>query len=214
MAHPNDLDNGDSTLRHEEHTEMLVWAFELGDLWDVIICSPCFLYLVRFLDNFLLSLSQMTFQEPTLMNSCPWTSFTNSWRGPSRIILSTGLPLISRRRILWHKGELYWLMLIEGMHHKIITSYLMISMNRIDAAPFFVGLCWFYQGRGFRQLTGDDLKVLMKVCYIFSEMRCMFWIVFVGVSTGSQRLCPWWHDLCTVSISQLLLFSMQWCSQH
>ena len=34
MAHPNDLDNGDSTLCHEEHTEMLVQAFKLGDLWD------------------------------------------------------------------------------------------------------------------------------------------------------------------------------------
>ena len=59
MAHPNNLDNGDSTLCHEEHTEMLVWAFELGDLWDgygivgdVVVCSPCFLYLVRFLNNF------------------------------------------------------------------------------------------------------------------------------------------------------------------
>ena len=85
MAHPNDLDNVDSTLCHEEHTEMLVQAFELGDLWDgygivgdAVVCSPCFLYLVQFLDNFLLSLSQMTFQGLTLTNSCPQTSFTNS----------------------------------------------------------------------------------------------------------------------------------------
>ena len=53
MAHPNNLDNGDSTLHHEEHTEMFVQAFELGDLWDgygivgdVVVCSPCFLYLI------------------------------------------------------------------------------------------------------------------------------------------------------------------------
>ena len=46
----------------------------------------------------------------------------------------------------------------------------MISTNRIGAAPFFAGLRRFYQGRGFKQWTGDDSKALMKVCYIFSEM--------------------------------------------
>lgn len=33
-ASPYNLDKGDSFLRHEEHTERLVRAFELGDLWD------------------------------------------------------------------------------------------------------------------------------------------------------------------------------------
>ena len=33
-AHLSNLDGGDSTLHHEEHTERLVQAFELGDLWD------------------------------------------------------------------------------------------------------------------------------------------------------------------------------------
>ena len=33
-THPNDLDSGDSTLHHEEQTEMLFQAFELGNLWD------------------------------------------------------------------------------------------------------------------------------------------------------------------------------------
>ena len=34
-ASPKDLDQGDSILRREEHTEMLIQAFELGNLWDV-----------------------------------------------------------------------------------------------------------------------------------------------------------------------------------
>ena len=35
MASSKDLDQGDNILRCEEHTEMLVRAFELGDLWYV-----------------------------------------------------------------------------------------------------------------------------------------------------------------------------------
>lgn len=33
-ASPKDLDGGDSIPRCEEHTEMLVQAFALGELWD------------------------------------------------------------------------------------------------------------------------------------------------------------------------------------
>ena len=34
----------------------------------------------------------------------------------------------------------------------------------IAAVPLFPGLRRFPQGRGFKQWTGDDSKVLMKVC--------------------------------------------------
>ena len=47
-ASSKNLDEGDWIPQSEEHTEMLVWAFELGDLWyaydivgDIIVCSPC-----------------------------------------------------------------------------------------------------------------------------------------------------------------------------
>ena len=47
-ASSKNLDEGDWILRSEEHTEMLVRAFELGDLWyaygivgDIIVRSPC-----------------------------------------------------------------------------------------------------------------------------------------------------------------------------
>ena len=47
---PKDLDKGDSIPRCEEHTKMLVQAFELGDLWDAygivgdIIVCPSILF--------------------------------------------------------------------------------------------------------------------------------------------------------------------------
>ena len=47
-ASSKNLDEGDWILQSEEHTEMLVQAFELGDLWyaysivgDIIVHSPC-----------------------------------------------------------------------------------------------------------------------------------------------------------------------------
>ena len=40
--------------------------------------------------------------------------------------------------------------------HKICDS-------RISAVPPFPGLCWFADGRDFKQWTGNDSKALMKV---------------------------------------------------
>lgn len=39
------------------------------------------------------------------------------------------------------------------------------SFTRIAVVPSFPGLRHFYQGRGFKQWTGDDSKGLMKVCF-------------------------------------------------
>lgn len=38
-----------------------------------------------------------------------------------------------------------------------------LYLDSIAAAPHFPGLRHFYQGRGFKQWTGNDSKVLMKV---------------------------------------------------
>lgn len=46
-------------------------------------------------------------------------------------------------------------------------------MCSLAIVPHFVGLCRFSQGRRFKQWTGDDSKVLMKVfvhdLYFFIE---------------------------------------------
>ena len=71
--------------------------------------------------------------------------------------------IISQRRT-WRRGILYWQILIEGMVRSDGSNpQLLTSAHRITASPFFTGLCWFYQGCGFKQWTGDDSKALIKV---------------------------------------------------
>ncbi|KAG1862088.1 hypothetical protein DFJ58DRAFT_715350 [Suillus subalutaceus] len=60
--------------------------------------------------------------------------------------------------VVWAKKYL------ERIHGKTCAKVVMDDIDRrIAAAPSFVGLCRFPQGRGFTQWTGNDSKALMKV---------------------------------------------------
>jgi len=45
----------------------------------------------------------------------------------------------------------------------LLIAILMMDIIRINASPLFPGLRHFYNGRRFKQWTGDDSKALMKV---------------------------------------------------
>ena len=59
----------------------------------------------------------------------------------------------------------YWITLIEGQQNHYIYSFsdLELCQNRIAAVPLYPNLCHFPEGQRFKQWTGDDSKVLMKV---------------------------------------------------
>ncbi|KAN0124602.1 hypothetical protein V8E53_015770 [Lactarius tabidus] len=53
---------------------------------------------------------------------------------------------------------------IRGKYPKVKAEQILADIDRrISVVPSFPGLCHFYQGRGFKQWTGDDSKGLMKV---------------------------------------------------
>ncbi|KAJ2922285.1 hypothetical protein H1R20_g14806, partial [Candolleomyces eurysporus] len=53
---------------------------------------------------------------------------------------------------------------INDAHPKQEANHILADIDRrIAVTPTFPGLCHFYQGRGFKQWTGDDSKGLMKV---------------------------------------------------
>ncbi|KAN0126225.1 hypothetical protein V8E53_015270 [Lactarius tabidus] len=53
---------------------------------------------------------------------------------------------------------------INKNHPKAEAEHILADIDRqIAVVPSFLGLCHFYQGRGFKQWTGDDSKGLIKV---------------------------------------------------
>ena len=92
-------------------------------------------------------------------------SFTKLSKECSRTTLCHGLVNISRLPMVKQRPTGYWITLIEGQWNHYIYSFsdLELCQNRIAAVPLYPNLCHFPEGQQFKQWTGDDSKVLMKV---------------------------------------------------
>ena len=80
---------------------------------------------------------------------------------------------------------------------------------RITIVPPFAGLQQFCEGRGFKQWTGDDSKVLMKV-HLYAQnngalMSSSIRNIFKGLPTSNWGICSHWDHADIECISWLFL---------
>ena len=107
--------------------------------------------------------------------------------------------IISRPLIRVSGPRGYWMTLIVGKpdspRKSVPIMYLFYS--RISLVPPFAGLHCFPQGRQFVQWTGDDLKVLMKVCWWSTDVK-----IQLPLNWSKQWFCWSYGKNCPLLASQ------------
>ena len=143
---------------HVWWTNVVVWLWHC--CWCHGMCQTSFSS--TFSDPlFSISHLQPTFPTPTYMKHCPRISFINSSREHSKTTLWRGLKHTSKKAPKEESEK------DLGGHRLAVSnqtlSWFISSNSRIVASPLFPKLCHFPEGHKYKQWTGDDSKVLMKV---------------------------------------------------
>ncbi|KAK7684219.1 hypothetical protein QCA50_012543 [Cerrena zonata] len=131
----DNINNADVTRRSHEHTDALLEAFNLKELWDDY-------GIVGDVVPFTVAFPRADIHEllsPDLLHQVIKGTFKD-------------------HLVTWVEE---YLDLVHGPTHA--AQILADIDRRISAAPSFPGLRRFPEGRGFNQWTGDDSKALMKV---------------------------------------------------